>query len=269
MSNGAHRLTQEKLDRFSREAEAAKRLRAILAAEGFIGRRVSEAMGFTHYSVFDRFLRDQITAGPAALSRVEQWLAKWDAGDVDFEPLRVRAGAAVPLIPGTEPPLARFMDLRNELRALLKSRKPGTLTPRVWVECGFDSLRSFNSWYQGVSKITEERAGVLRAWVSKEVLNTSVPRKAPARKAKRTEPIHGPRPSKRRPRYPEPADSDALRDRILALAEAHPARQVHDQAWSMCGFVDSAAYRRWLRRGTPITEHHAYFLREWLAEQEG
>lgn len=69
------------------EAGASARLREIVAAEGLVINRLADAIGISPPHV-RQFMCDQMPFGPSRMGLVMQWLAKWDAADVDIDPLK-------------------------------------------------------------------------------------------------------------------------------------------------------------------------------------
>ena len=76
----------------AREERVANRLREVIGRNGLIPARVGESIGIPgsrRNTGVINFLNGSIPFGPSRLGKVEAWLDRWDAGDIDHRPLKV------------------------------------------------------------------------------------------------------------------------------------------------------------------------------------
>lgn len=70
------------------EADMALRVRKIVEEEDLTLIRLADAMGFPTACQLSAVLRNSVPAGPLGRERIRNWLAKWDAAEVDIESLK-------------------------------------------------------------------------------------------------------------------------------------------------------------------------------------
>lgn len=77
------------VDRLKREESLRVRLLGIVNGERLVAIRVAEAIDFRPARLLSAWLNECTTVGPAQLDRLDAWLAKWDAAEVEIAPLQV------------------------------------------------------------------------------------------------------------------------------------------------------------------------------------
>jgi transcriptional regulator with XRE-family HTH domain len=117
-----------------RAAEAERRIRTIINDERLAMPKVAVAMGIPEKALV-RILNGSVTAGPERITRMEQWLAQWDAAAVDLDALRIPR----------RPPESRHDVIRDRTRTYRKS-----------IGC---------TWHQ-LAKLLDMPSGSLRGWLS-------------------------------------------------------------------------------------------------------
>ena len=82
-------LRAKSLDRLRREELLRIRVAEIVDAERMVPFRVGEAIDFRPARHFVTWLRGKITIGPSQIERINAWLEKWDAAEVEIAPLQM------------------------------------------------------------------------------------------------------------------------------------------------------------------------------------
>lgn len=84
---GARGIMRKSRLRIAREVQVVERLRKIISDEKFVAARVAEETGWKP-NQFAAWLCNSVAASPVQIERAEQWLAKWDAAEIDVEKLK-------------------------------------------------------------------------------------------------------------------------------------------------------------------------------------